>query len=114
MTRVLLVGAVVMIVAVAAGFGWLASRGPVSATSTVNPRVTVQCAAATGVSAAACGAWGDQILAEDPATKTFDRRDLRRVTFDRALFGFGAECSVAWFIERDAEEPVWSGSVPCR
>jgi hypothetical protein len=36
------------------------------------------------------------------------------VTFDRALFGFGAECSVAWFIERDAEEPVWSGSVPCR
>jgi hypothetical protein len=36
------------------------------------------------------------------------------VTFDRSLFGFGNECTVAWFIERDTEEPVWSGTVPCR
>jgi hypothetical protein len=110
----ILIGAVVVIVVAAAAVGWLAIRAPVSATSTVNPRVTVQCAAATGVSAATCGEWGDQILADDPATQTFDRKDLRRVTFDRSLFGFGADGSVAWFIERDAEEPVWSGTVPCR
>jgi hypothetical protein len=110
----ILIGAMVVIVAAAAAFGWLVLRSPVSASSTVNTRVTVQCAAATGVSAATCGEWGDHILADDPATLTFERKDLRRVTFDRSLFGFGDECTVAWFIERDTEEPVWSGTVPCR
>jgi hypothetical protein len=54
------------------------------------------------------------VLADDPAPHTFERKDLRRVTFDRSLFGFGASCTVAWFIERDPDEPVWSGAVPCR
>jgi hypothetical protein len=36
------------------------------------------------------------------------------VALDRSLFGFGDACTVAWFIERDPADPVWSGSVPCR
>jgi hypothetical protein len=109
---ILLVAGVVAVVL--AGFGWLATRSPVSATSTVNPRVTIQCAAATGVSPETCRAWGDESLADDRATRTFDRKDLRRVAFDRSMFGFGGDCTVAWFIERDTDEPVWFSSVPCR
>ena len=113
MRLALIIAAVVIVVALAA-FGWLALRPPVTAPSSVNARVSVRCTAATGVSSSDCGAWGDQVLADDPAPHTFERKDLRRVTFDRSLFGFGASCTVAWFIERDPDEPVWSGAVPCR
>ena len=66
------------------------------------------------MSAAACGAWGDEILTDDRAPLTFDRDDVRRVTFDRSLFGFGDACTFAFFISRDRDEPVWSGALPCR
>lgn len=106
--------AAVVVVVVAAGFAWLATRSPVTARSALNPQVTIQCAAATGLSAEACLAWGDGQLSDDPAPRTFERKDLRRVAFERSMFGFTDECSVAWYIERDPDEPVWSSSVPCR
>lgn len=111
-TGLLVVGALVALLLV--GGVWLMVRPPVSETSSVNPQILIQCAAATGVSADACGTWGDEILADDPAPHTFERKDLRRVALDRSLFGFGDACTVAWFIERDPADPVWSGSVPCR
>jgi hypothetical protein len=103
-----------IIVLMAAGLGWLATRAGVSATSRLNARITIECAAATGASPAACGEWGDAILAHDPAPPTFERGDLRRVTIDRSMFGVGSDCAVAFFIARYPDSPVWSGGVPCR
>ena len=112
--RAVVLAVVAVVVLVAAGIGWLAIRAPVTTPSPFFVGITIQCSAATGVSSETCGRWGDQVLDADPAPHTFERKDLRRVTFDRSLFGFGDTCTVAWFIERDPDEPVWSGAVPCR
>ncbi len=96
-----------------AGIGWLAIRPAILVTSARNPLITIECSGATGASPTACQAWGDAILAADPAPHTFEREDLRRLSIDRSLLGFG-DCSVAYYISRYADGPVWSGAVACR
>lgn len=111
--RTLVTALAVLAIVLVAGVAWLAFRPGAHATSRLNPQVAIDCSGATGASAAACQAWGDAILAADPAPPTFERADLRRVTIDRSLLGFGS-CSATFFILRYPDAPVWSGEVPCR
>lgn len=111
--RVLGIGIPVLVVVAVVGVGALANRPAVSAISRLRLQVTIECSGATGASAAMCQAWGDAVLAADPAPPTFERSDLRRVTIDRALLGIGG-CSATFFIFRYPDAPVWSGNVPCR
>jgi hypothetical protein len=102
------------LVLVLAGVAWVVERPGVSASSGVNEDVTIECTGFTGVAARACGDWGDAILSDDPAPRTFEREDMRRLMIDRSMLGFGGECSVAFFISRNADRPVWTGEVACR
>lgn len=111
--RVLGIAILALAVVGVVGLGALAFRPAVKATSRLRPQVTIECSGATGVSAGACQAWGDAILAADPAPPTFERSDLRRVKIDRALLGIGG-CSATFFIFRYPDAPVWSGNLPCR
>lgn len=107
------IGAAALVLVVLGGAAWLVTRPAVSAASALHSQVGIECSGTTRVSAAACQAWGDAILAADPAPPTFERTDLRRVTIDRSLLGFGA-CSAAFFILRYPDSPAWSGEVRCR
>ncbi len=110
--RVLGIAILVLVVVAVVGVGAVTNRSAVRATSRLRPQVTIECSGATGASAAACQAWGDAVLAADPAPPTFERSDLRRVVIDRALLGIGG-CSATFFIFRYPDAPVWSGNVPC-
>lgn len=103
----------VVLVAVLAG-AWVVVRPNVSVASTVNRAVTIECTGATGMGADGCGEWGDAILTEDRAPRTFEREDLRRVRIDRSLLGLGGECRVEWFLTRYPDRSAWSDEVACR
>ena len=106
--------AAIVVVVVVAVIAWLAlGRSPVEATSTADPDVTVECSAATGVSASDCGAWGDEILALGAPSTTFEMDDLARLRIDRPLFGFGSPCQVEYFLERYPDDSTWDSDVPC-
>ena len=111
--RVVVIVVLALAVVAAAGLGALALRPTVRATSRLKPQVTIECSGATGVSAGVCQAWGDAVLAADPAPPTFERSDLRRLALDRAMLGIGS-CTATFFIFRYPDAPVWSGNVPCR
>jgi hypothetical protein len=76
--------------------------------------VTVECAAATGLGTDACRAWGTEVLAAGPGATVFEREDVDRIAFGRALFGLGDACSVTWFLGRYPERPALTEGVPCR
>src|SRR5690606_37409715 len=88
-------------------------RPATSATSTVDPDVTIECTPATGVAPTACRAWGDAIAAEGSPTTTFEAEDVVRLRLDRDLLGFGATCRAAWFLGRYPDAVAWSESVAC-
>ena len=103
----------VALVAALAG-ACVAARPGVSVASTVDEAVRIECTGATGIGADACGEWGDAILTEDRAPRTFEREDLRRLRIDRSLLGLGPECRVDWFLSRYPDDPAWSDEVACR
>lgn len=103
------VGAVVALVV-----GWLViGRPSVRAESTVMPGVAIECAGPTGVSAATCAAWGDDILRRGPPSATFGMEDLARLEVRREAWGFAGDCEAAFFIGRYPDDPVWTEDVPC-
>lgn len=112
--RTRLIPLLLLITVLLAGVTWLVARPAVSAASELNARITIECTAASGASETACREWGDALLANDPAPPTFERGDLRRLTIDRSMFGFGSDCIVAFFISRYPDVPTWSGKVACR
>jgi hypothetical protein len=88
-------------------------RPSVEGVSSTDPDVTVECTAATGVSATECGTWGDEIVALGPPSTTFEMDDLARLRIDRPLFGFGSPCQVEYFLERYPADSTWDSDVPC-
>ena len=113
MRRLGIVVAVVLVL-LGAWAGVLLLRPASSVPSTVDADVTVECSGATRVDEAACGAWGDAILAEGSPTTTFEAQDIVRLRLDRALLGFGATCRAEWFLGRYPEDVAWSAEVACR
>jgi len=107
------IGLIVLVALVAALVGVLVLRPGVAATSSLDPDVTVECTAATGVSDAACGAWGDVILADGSPTTTFEAEDLVRLRLDRGLLGFAGSCAAEWFLSRYPDEVIWTEEVDC-
>ena len=104
-----------MILAVVGIGAWLAfGRPAVEAASSSDPDVTVECSAGTGVSAAECGTWGDEILALGAPSTTFEMDDLIRLSISRPLLGFGSPCQVDYYLERYPDDSVWDSDVPCR
>ena len=91
----------------------LVLRPATSATSTVDPDVTVECTPAAGVDEVACRDWGDAILADGSPTTTFEAQDVIRIRLDRDLFGFGEACRAEWYLGRYPDDVAWSESVPC-
>lgn len=112
MTRIgLWIGFLLVVAAIVAAA--LLLRPVSSATSAVDPDVTVECSGATGVDETACRDWGDAILAEGSPTTTFEAEDVVRLRLDRALFGFGDTCRAEWFLGRYPDDVAWSDEVPC-
>jgi hypothetical protein len=105
--------ALLVLVGVAAVVLLLLLRPASFATSIVDPDVTVECTAATGVGEEACRAWGDTILADGSPSTTFEAEDLVRVRLDRAFLGFGATCRAEWFLGRYPADAVWDEEVTC-
>lgn len=89
-------------------------RPAVSVPSSVRAEVTIECAAPVGLDAGECGSWGDEILAEDAAPRTFEREDLRRLRIDRGILGFADTCRVEYFVSRYPDSAVWTNEIPCR
>lgn len=102
-----------LVLVVAAGGLVLATRPGVSVGSQVDPDVTVECAAGTGLDEGGCRAWGDAQLALGGPSTTFEMDDLARLRLERSLFGLGGECSAIYSIERYPDEPVWTEAVAC-
>ncbi|HSK47854.1 MAG TPA: hypothetical protein VLA05_07615 [Coriobacteriia bacterium] len=111
--RIGLIVAVAVLAVLAVLAGILVLRPDVTATSSFDPDVTIECAAATGVGDAACVAWGDAILGGGSPSTTFEARDVVRLRLDRELLGFGDSCRAEWFLGRYPEDVAWSESVPC-
>ena len=107
------IGLIVLVALVAALVGVLVLRPDAAATSSLDPDVTVECTAATGVSDAACGAWGDAIVAGGSPSTTFEAEDVVRLRLDRGLLGFGDSCSADWFLSRYPDDAGWSEVVAC-
>lgn len=114
MRRVGLVGAVVVLLALAAGAAYLVLRPGVSVASAVDADVTIVCAGSTGADADTCAAWGDAILAAEPPSTTFEMQDLARLEVTRSLLGFGDACEAAYFLGRYPDSAVWTEPVDCR
>lgn len=105
--------AVVLVLVVGAVVALVMLRPASSATSTVDPEVTIECTAAAGADAAGCRDWGDDILAEGSPTTTFEAEDVVRLRLDRELFGFGQACRAEWFLGRYPDDVAWSEPVTC-
>lgn len=98
--------------ALAVAVVWLA-RPPIRSTSAVRADVTVECAAATGVDADACRAWGDATLEQGPPSFTFEMDDLVRLRIDRPVLGLAATCEAAYFTSRYPDVAVWTEETAC-
>jgi hypothetical protein len=107
--------AAVVVLAIIGIAAWLAfGRPPVEAVATADAGVTVECAAATGVTASECQTWGDEILALGAPSTTFEMDDLARLAISRPLLGFGSPCQVDYYVERYPDDSVWDSDIPCR
>ena len=114
MQRAAAIGAAaIVLVAIAVGL-LLILRPNAALPSSVRSDVTVECSGAVGLEPEACRAWGDELLAEDAAPRTFAREDLRRLRLDRGLLGLADSCRVEYFLSRYPDSPVWSDELPCR
>ncbi len=102
--------AALVVIGLAAAF---VLRPPARVTSEVDPDVTIECAAATAVSAEGCLEWGDELISSGPPSTTFEMGDLARLRIDRPLFGFGSPCQVEYFLQRYPDDPVWESEVSC-
>jgi hypothetical protein len=107
------IGLIVLVAVVVALAAVLFLRPDAAATSSVDPDVSVECTAATGVGDASCLAWGDGILAEGSPSTTFEAEDVVRLRLDRELLGFGGSCTAEWFLGRYPDEVVWTEAVTC-
>jgi hypothetical protein len=105
--------AAAVLLAIAVVVAYLLLRPPVEAVSASHPDVSIECSAVTGVSAEACRAWGDDILAQGAPSPTFEMDDLARLAIDRPTFGFGSTCEVEYFISRDPDTPAWREVIAC-
>ena len=112
MVRLLVVLAVVLVVA-GGTLAWLATRPPSQATLDDPAGAVVECAAAAGLDAAGCRAWGVETVGSGPPSNTFELTDLGRLRLDRGLFGLASSCRVDWFTTRYADEAAWTDEVPC-
>jgi hypothetical protein len=107
-----ILGGTVVLVAVIA-LAVLVLRPPVIAMSEADSDVTISCSASVGLDAARCRDVSDQLLRGGPPSFTFEMDDLARLELDRSLFGFGADCTAAYFIERYPGEAVFTAEVEC-
>lgn len=103
-----------VVVALAGGsLAYLATR-PASEARLDDPAgAVVECAAATGMDAGECRAWGVETVASGAPSNTFELSDLGRLRLDRGLFGLASTCRVEWFTTRYADEAAWTDEVPC-
>jgi len=105
-----LLGAVLVPVAVAA---LLLARPVVQVTSSVDPDVTIRCDGSASVNREECLAWGDEVLALEPPTTTFEMEDLAMLALSRPLLGFGSPCQADYFIQRYPDDVAWNADIPC-
>lgn len=110
---VAIVAATIALAAIVVG-AFLVLRPGTAVASSMRPDVTIECSAAVGLDADACRAWGDELLREDAAPRTFEREDLRRLRLDRGLLGLAGECRIEYFLSRYPEIAIWSDELPCR
>ncbi len=82
------------------------------ATATSAQGVTLECSAATGLTAQQCLGWGEEALA-NPEVATFEIEDVVRVTLDRPMFGLSSSCRVEYFLGRYPDEPALSRQTAC-
>lgn len=94
----------VLLLAVAAFV--LRSGSTVTAASTVNPEVTIECAGSTSASTDECLSWGDSLLRTGPPSSTFEWDDLARIVLQRPMWGLSSTCEVAYFISRYPDEAI--------
>lgn len=112
MRRILALAIVLLAIVAAVLVLFLRPGQEVAASS--DPAVMVECTGTTGVSAAACADWGDEVLALGPPSTTFEMKDVNRLRISRPLLGFGSPCQVEYFLERYPDDPVWDDDIPCR
>lgn len=103
----------ILLVLLAGVAAFLLLRPPVEAISLVDPDVTIECAAATSVSADGCLDWGDQIIESGAPSTTFEMEDLGRLRLTRELLGIGSVCQVEYFLQRYPDDAVWADEVEC-
>lgn len=104
---------VVLVVVVGAALALILTRSPARSPSSVDPDVTIECGAGTGLDPDDCAAWGDGALTAGPPSSTFEMKDLARLELTRSLLGFGPECSAVYYIERYPDDPVWTEPAGC-
>lgn len=113
MSRWWLVLAGGLLVAAVAG-AWIGLRA-FSATSVSHVgerQIEAECSGWTGVSEA-CGAWGEEVLARDAPSNTFEIDDVVRIRLDRTMLGFGPTCVAEYFLSRYPDDAAWTEEVPC-
>ena len=114
MRRVVAIGAAAIVLVAIVVAVLVVLRPAITVVSSVHPDVTVECSAAVGLGAEACRTWGDELLLEDAAPRTFEREDLRRLRLDRGNLGLADECRVEYFLSRYPDRAIWSDELPCR
>lgn len=108
------IGAAVIVLVAIVVIALVVLRPGTAAVSSVRPDVAIECSAGVGLDEDACRAWGDELLREDAAPRTFEREDLRRLRLDRGLLGLAGECQVEYFVSRYPDIAIWSDELPCR
>jgi hypothetical protein len=88
-------------------------RSPVEAPSALLAGVTIECDAWTGLSPTDCRAWGDDVLAAGPPTRTFNMSDLDRIAISRPILGLVDACRVAYYLGRHPTSPVSETEIAC-
>ena len=111
MKRLALVGAVVVLLAVAGFFGLRAATS-VTAEGVGPGGVTVECSGWTGAGDR-CGAWGEEVLADGAPSNTFEIEDVVRLRLDRSALGFAESCEAEYFLSRYPDEVAWTEDVAC-
>lgn len=111
--RVRVIAVLVVVSVVAATLVFLRVGSVTDAASELQPGLTIECAASTGV-ADECREWGDEILAEGPPSTTFEMDDLVRLRIDRPMLGFAATCVAEYYVSRYPDDSIWDDEVACR
>jgi len=75
-------------------------------------QIEAECSGWTGVTER-CGAWGEAVLAGGAPSTTFELQDVVRIRMDRPSLGFGAQCTVEYFLGRYPDEVAWTEEIDC-